>query len=346
MKKRIFLLPKPAFLSVSFTVVLLAFLALEATYDWFSGSHNDLSDPMSDAQIHAQDLLQNSNKEIFFIENLGQIKDTEGEERPDILFHTRSEGVDMYIRKSGVTYVFRTDGSTVDEPLLSSLSKSETSRIGSKLYRLDMEFDGMNDDIILRKELNVEQKFNYYAPGHTEGIFPKGYMKVTIENLYEGIDLVYYEKEGRMKYDFILKSGADERKIQMKYKGAESIYIGKAGDVVITTPMGEIREEKPYTYSEGTGVEIESRYRVKNNTVLFEVAEHEKNESIIIDPVRVWATYYGGGMGELSRSVCTDNSGNFYVTGRTYSTDFPTQTLAGAYNQSTYGGGTPDAFIL
>ncbi|RKY91854.1 MAG: hypothetical protein DRQ01_07045 [Ignavibacteriae bacterium] len=43
--------------------------------------------------------------------------------------------------------------------------------------------------------------------------------------------------------------------------------------------------------------------------------------------------------------MCTDNSGNFYVTGRTYSDDFPLQTLIGAYNDSVRNW-TNDAFIL
>ncbi|MCK4819171.1 hypothetical protein KA005_25590, partial [bacterium] len=135
-----------------------------------------------------------------------------------------------------------------------------------------------------------------------------------MENIYEGIDLVYYEKEGRMKYDFILKAGADAGKIKMKYKGTGSMNIDNNGNVIVTTPMGEIREEKPYTYSRNTGSEIESRYHLKNNTVLFDIAGYDDSEEIIIDPVRLWATYYGGsgdeGLWDILRSgICTDNSG-------------------------------------
>ena len=59
---------------------------------------------------------------------------------------------------------------------------------------------------------------------------------------------------------------------------------------------------------------------------------------------RIWATYYGGSYGEEGKGICTDNSNNLYVTGYTTG-DFPTQTLSGAYNQTTYGG-SADAFIL
>jgi len=81
---------------------------------------------------------------------------------------------------------------------------------------------------------------------------------------------------------------------------------------------------------------------------VFDIAEYEKSEDIIIDPIRVWATYYGGSGSEGGGEgdICTDSSGNLYVTGRTASTDFPTQNLTGAYNQTTYGGDDFDAFIV
>jgi|GEM_PF-2873992 len=46
---------------------------------------------------------------MVFIESLGQIKDTKGEKRPDILFHMRSQGVDMCMTNSGITHVFRVE---------------------------------------------------------------------------------------------------------------------------------------------------------------------------------------------------------------------------------------------
>jgi hypothetical protein len=60
--------------------------------------------------------------------------------------------------------------------------------------------------------------------------------------------------------------------------------------------------------------------------------------------VRQWATYYGGTGQDEGRSIHSDGT-SVWVTGYTHSTNFPLQSLSGAYNQGTYGG-ISDAFIL
>src|SRR3989449_1845312 len=56
----------------------------------------------------------------------------------------------------------------------------------------------------------------------------------------------------------------------------------------------------------------------------------------------VYSTYLGGTGGEQGFSIAVDAAGNAYVTGNTFSTNFP--TTAGAF-QPRFGGGDNDAFV-
>jgi hypothetical protein len=59
-----------------------------------------------------------------------------------------------------------------------------------------------------------------------------------------------------------------------------------------------------------------------------------------------WSTYFGGSGWDEARSVAVDGSGNVFVVGGTWSTDFPLANPPGgvAYFENTHKGGT-DAFI-
>src|SRR5439155_834674 len=56
----------------------------------------------------------------------------------------------------------------------------------------------------------------------------------------------------------------------------------------------------------------------------------------------VYSTYLGGSGFDSGFRIAVDGAGNAYVTGDTFSTNFP--TTSGAF-QTTFGGGVRDAFV-
>jgi len=70
---------------------------------------------------------------------------------------------------------------------------------------------------------------------------------------------------------------------------------------------------------------LDGRYILTaDNRVHFEIPNYDKSRPLVIDPVLVYSTYLGGSNGDSGNGIAVDSSGNAYVAGITYSTDFPT----------------------
>ncbi len=172
------------------------------------------------------------------------------------------------------------------------------------------------------------------------------YAKVKYEGIYSGIDLVYYGNQRRLEYDFIVAPGADPRRIAFDIRGAKRILRNAHGDLVFKMGEDEIRWRKPVAYQEKDGVRqlVAARYAITNrNRVGFEVAEYDASRPLYIDPVTdtlIYSTYLGGNLNDIGFGIAVDSAGNAYVTGLTYSSNFPTMDPLQPGND---GGG--DAFV-
>jgi hypothetical protein len=169
------------------------------------------------------------------------------------------------------------------------------------------------------------------------------YAKVKYEEIYSGIDLVYYGNQRQLEYDFVVAPGADLHRIQFGVRGAKSISRDEHGDLVLHMTEGEIRWRKPVVYQEkdGTRQDIDGQYIIKRGQrVSFEVAEYDSKRPLIIDPALAYSTYLGGGGYDIGYGIAVDSSGNAYVTGATYATNFPTMNPLQPAN-----GGRYDAFV-
>ena len=97
------------------------------------------------------------------------------------------------------------------------------------------------------------------------------------KNLYNDIALRIYEKKGHLKYDFILKAGA-ENNIQINYQGQNNISINEKGELVIATTLGQVIEEKPYAYQiiNGKEIKVKCNFQLKNNALSFSLGKYNK----------------------------------------------------------------------
>jgi len=153
------------------------------------------------------------------------------------------------------------------------------------------------------------------------------FASVQYRDIYPGVNLVYYGNQQQLEYDFEVAAGGDPRAIKLAFEGVQNISIDADGDLVLRAAGNEIRMRKPSVYQEkeGTKQPVAGRYVFAGaRQIGFEVGKYDRTRTLVIDPVLSYSTFLGGTNTDEGRSIAVDSGGNAYVTGRTFSFNFPT----------------------
>jgi hypothetical protein len=193
-----------------------------------------------------------------------------------------------------------------------------------------MKFVGASADPKIAGIDQLRGKSNYFIgndPKKWRRNIPQ-YAKVRYEEVYPGIDLVFYGNDGQLEFDFIVTPGADPDVIKLAFEGADKIETDDEGHLKLQTSTGSVRLKKPLIYQEADGEkrEISGRYIVNpasinenstSHSVAFEVASYDPTKSLVIDPGLEYSTFLGGSNEDFSGGIALDGAGNFYVVGST-----------------------------
>jgi hypothetical protein len=295
------------------------------------------------------DKFKKTQTDVFFVENRGQIADQYGKLRKDVLFEFKSPTIRAYITNKGISFLFK-------KRILSEKKRTLTD---SRFYRTEQDSIRYNElqlilnDAHIKKENVVlenetETYFNYFLAQHPEGIdHLKGIRKITVKQIYKGIDwVIYCNDKNILKYDFIVHPGADPHQVKIIYNGAKTISLDKnARTLKVCTPIGCLTEGELFCYQASAKKRIPVKYLLQENKISFQIPDYDKTHILVIDPPLVWATYFGGNGDENILSIKCDTDGNVYIAGGTSSSIFPTlDPLNGGYYQGTLLG-ISDIFI-
>ena len=271
---------------------------------------------------------------LYFIENQGQVDKR-------VQFYVTGGGQTTFFTKDEVVLSLTrphpdtaTEPGRPSHPALNRKPKTENR----KLSIVRIKPVGLKKGVKIAGLNRTEHRVNYFI-----GKNPKKwrtdiltYQAVVYENAYAGIDLKYYGQGRQLEYDIVVQPGADPGQVQFAYQGVKKLEVTSEGDLALVLPDGgRLLQKKPVVYQEVAGqrVPIEGKFRLCRQgaqvTCGFAVAAYDTKRPLVIDPVLVYSTYLGGSNDEpnlyVDLSIAVDAAGAAYITGYTWSADFPTQ---------------------
>jgi uncharacterized repeat protein (TIGR01451 family) len=281
-----------------------------------------------------------NNVPLFFEPNVGQ---TDSQVR----FLSRGPGYTLYLTGNEAVIVSRKPASSVKPEVQTApgLVPPETSAAAAGVHVssvIRMELLGANTSPQVYGSELQPSRSNYFK-GRDRSKWRTNvpnFASVRYQQIYPGVNLVYYGNQRQLEYDFLVTPGSDPSRIALGIHGG-SARVDDQGNLVVATANGEMSFHKPVGYQviANQRQPVESRFVLANNRVSFAVGTYDRRRTLVIDPAVTFSSYLGGSNNDRAAGVSFDSAKNVYVAGSTASNDFPTLN-----SSQVYGGGF-DIFV-
>jgi len=300
--------------------------------------------------LSSSEMMKNaSHHNASFEENRGQFP-------PEVRFLFRAPGLDAWITTNGVVY---------DRYALEELNGDSTS-FTKHFNRFDpsrplpeplirrtghvvrMKFAGAKETAQISLADSVPGNRNYfYGNDPSKWVTDvRSFKAFDIQNLYDGIDAAYQVDGGSLRYDLVVRPGADPGAITLRFEGATKLFASDSGQLILRTSMGDLEEADLQAYQLLGGVKskIPCSFKiVDDSTVRFTLGKYDEMATLVIDPL-VYSTFLGSTGDEQATAIVIDKSYNACVTGYTNSHGVPGfPHTPGAYQ--TVNKGNVDVFV-
>ena len=247
----------------------------------------------------------------------------EGQQDGQVKFLSRGSGYNLFLTNREAVLVL----TKPEKPATSPASKATHATLAQEPKRqstvLRTQLIGANPAGKVTGEEELPGKVNYFI-GHDPAKWRTDvatYARVRYEEVYPGIDLVYYGNQGQLEYDFVVGPGADPARIRLRVAGARKMYVNGQGQLVVQTAGGAVRWNKPAIYQEMDGQHrsVKGKYVLRRGHELsFEVAAYDTDRPLVIDPILVYSTYLGGSDSDYGYRIAVASSGIAMLRGKLF----------------------------
>lgn len=285
---------------------------------------------------------------IGYIENRGQVKNTNEALVPDVLYYTQGAKPRAYFQRKGViSYV---------------LAKRDTTiAIPDTLYRLDMKCVGPNvQDVAPTAYIVKPYTQSYYTAWTGDGVENvSGYSRLVYADIYPGIDLHFYTGPYGQKMAFVCHPGSSPDNIKLQFAGHDDIAIDWDGalKLLFNGQWIKFNEAIAYQYDAGNTVsQLGWNASYSLDSILsisgFTFDSYDPDLPLVLQigpppgggggpiqtPGLCWSTYFGGDQSDVITSSTQDALGNYFVAGRTGSGEFEFPAAPGTFAYPNTGG--------
>jgi len=278
-----------------------------------------------------------ANADTKFIPNGGQWA-------PNILYEAGLPSGQFYLEKNQITYFFFDQDAL--HQVWHNFKKSEL--IQNQVIRVQFE-GSTGPTATIPSGVPSEEYYNYFIGKDRSKWVGKIHAtdQVTMQNLWNGIDLVIQSSGDGIKYSFIVHPGADPSLIKLRYLGADSTNIDGGDTLRICSHLRNMAELPPLSYQYKKGLfeknasysEVTSNYKqLEPNLIGFEAHNYNSHYALTIDPILIFSTFSGSKADNFGFTGTFNPSGSGFSGGTVYAPGYPTTT--GAFEVNYQGGST------
>lgn len=277
---------------------------------------------INSVMFHAQekfDFHDNKKKgNLWFIENKGQWPD-------QVLYKCKLNSGNLWVHQRKLMFHLKDNSKFIN---LHNSPEDVEETILCKQLLVNLNFPSSNQFSRTEKFNKSETYYNFFIGNDKSKWLSDvhGYEEVVLKDFYYGVDLKLSSTQSNFKYEFHVKPEINPNLIYYNYEGIKSINLTKNGNLLIETEIGEIIEQKPFSYQiiEGKLKKIKSSFLLKGNTISFKIGNYDTSKILIIDPVLIFATYSGSVTDNFGMTATYGYDGTAYSAGTIYGNQYPT----------------------
>jgi hypothetical protein len=286
---------------------------------------------------------------LSYLENRGQLIDTDQDPVPDIRFYAKDACPVHYFWDDKISYMLTDSNETT----------------GMQDYsRVDMEFIESSSDLKVRAFDEIGYYSNFYLGHISEGRARlKNFSRALYYEMYDDIDLQFSSNNVGPKLYFIIKPGGSPADIHCRFSGADSVNVGSNDELILHTGLGNIVYPQAKAYqidANGDTINLawQPEYDLDGSHLYFTTSTYNTSLDLVIELKNgnattgslaidnlEWCSYYGGSAKDVINDIHIDEKDypdhKVHYTGTTESDDLP--VVPG--NTSVYAG-LKDAFIV